>query len=289
MAAAKVYLNGEFLPLTEAKVPVMDRGFLFGDAVYEVIPCYGGRPFRLDQHLQRLAGSLQGIGMKPPLSFGQWHHIIDQLTRQLGKDDQSIYLQITRGSSGRREHQIPVGIEPTVFAMTEPVSYPDPGSRAQGIAATTHDDLRWHRCDIKATTLLANILLRQEARNQGAAEVILVRNGEATEGAASNLFMVSRGIIITPPESTHLLPGVTRNLVLELAQKWQLPFEERTIPLADLQAADEIWITSSSQEVAAVVRLDGKPVGNGAPGPIYLQISRYYADYKSLLQRGAAE
>ncbi|AKH21334.1 D-amino acid aminotransferase [Sedimenticola thiotaurini] len=282
----EIYLNGRFLPPDEGKISVMDRGFLFGDGVYEVIPCYAGRLFRLEHHLQRLDNSLHGIRMPNPLDRAQWQAILERLIAQLPGADQSIYLQITRGSSGRREHAIPSGIEPTVFAMTQPAVYPDATTLATGIKAITLDDTRWKHCDIKAITLLANVLLRSEAKDRGAAEAILIRDGFAIEGAASNLFIVQAGQIITPPKSDHLLPGITRDLVLELAQQHQLPCRESPISRQMLDRADEVWVTSSSKEVTAVVELDGHPVGNGRPGPIYGRMARFYSDYKALLQTG---
>lgn len=281
-----VYLNGDFLPPGEARIPVMDRGFLFGDGVYEVIPCYGGRLFRLEHHLQRLDNSLHAIRMDNPLDRKAWQSILEQLTGQLPGSDQSVYLQVTRGSSGQRDHAIPTGITPTVFAMTQPAIYPDATTLAQGIKAVTLTDNRWGRCDIKAITLLANVLLRSEANDRDAAEAILIRDGKAIEGAASNLFIVQAGVIITPPKSPQLLPGITRDLVLELAQTHGMPWREQEISEAMLEAADEIWVTSSTKEVMAVVTLNGRAVGNGVPGPIYARMAGLYGDYKAQLQAG---
>lgn len=281
-----VYLNGDFLPPGEARIPVMDRGFLFGDGVYEVIPCYGGRLFRLEHHLQRLDNSLHAIRMDNPLDRKAWQSILEQLTGQLPGSDQSVYLQVTRGSSGQRDHAIPTGITPTVFAMTQPAIYPDATTLAQGIKAVTLTDNRWGRCDIKAITLLANVLLRSEANDRDAAEAILIRDGKAIEGAASNLFIVQAGVIITPPKSPQLLPGITRDLVLELAQSHGMPWREQEISEAMLEAADEIWVTSSTKEVMAVVTLNGRAVGNGVPGPIYARMAGLYGDYKAQLQAG---
>ncbi len=282
----EIYLNGQFLPPEEARISVMDRGFLFGDGVYEVVPCYAGRLFRLEHHLQRLDNSLRGIRMENPLDRPQWQALLERLIAQLPGADQSIYLQITRGSSGRREHAIPSGIEPTVFVMTQPAIYPDAATLATGIKAVTLPDNRWERCNIKAITLLANVLLRSEAKDRGAAEAILIRDGFATEGAASNLFIVQSGEIITPPKSDHLLPGITRDLVLELAQQHAQPYTEKEISRQMLDDADEVWITSSTKEVMAVVELDGRPVGNGKPGPIYSRMAGFYSEYKALLQAG---
>ena len=279
-----VYLNGQFLPPDQARISVMDRGFLFGDGVYEVIPCYGGRLFRLQHHLQRLDNSLRAIRMHNPLTHDQWLALLEKLVRQLPGADQSVYLQVTRGSTGQRDQAIPARVAPTLFCMTQPAVYPAPETLARGVNAVTRPDTRWQRCDIKAITLLANLLLRGEATELGAAEAILIRDGNALEGAASNLFMVRNGTITTPPKSAHLLPGITRDLVIELAAAHHLPFREADIPVAELQQAEEIWITSSSKEVTSVVALDGQPVGNGTPGPIYRRMAGLYRDYKRRLQ-----
>ena len=262
----------------------MDRGFLFGDGVYEVIPCYAGRLFRLHHHLQRLDSSLQAIRMRNPLPHDEWRQLLERLVAQLAGQDQSVYLQVTRGSTGQRDQAIPTGVTPTLFCMTQPATYPDPETLARGVSAVTRPDIRWQRCDIKAITLLANVLMRSEAADLGAAEAILIRDGNALEGAASNLFMVHDGAIITPPKGAHLLPGITRDLVIELAADHQLPYREADIPAAELQQAEEIWITSSSREVTAVVELDGRPVANGKPGPIYRRMAALYAAYKQRLQ-----
>lgn len=285
----KVYLNGEFLPAEEAHISVMDRGFLFGDGVYEVIPCYGGRLFRLAHHLERLEHSLQGIRMANPLSHPAWQEILERLIEQLPGEDQSVYLQVTRGASSKRDHAIPEGIEPTIFIMTSPAVYADPAKIGSGVAAITLQDNRWHRCNIKAITLLANVLLRSDAVDQGAAEAILIRDGNAMEGAASNLFIIADGVIITPPKSEHLLPGITRDLILELASTNDTPFNEAEISEQRLKDADEIWLTSSTKEIMPVIELDGVRVGNGKPGPIFLKMSGLYADYKSRLQAGTVE
>lgn len=279
-----VYLNGRFLPPAQARVSVLDRGFLFGDGVYEVIPCYAGRLFRLQHHLQRLDNSLQAIRMQNPLSHVGWQTILGKLVQQLPGSDQSVYLQVTRGTSGRRDHAIPADITPTLFCMTQPAIYPDKRTLTHGISAVTLADTRWQRCDIKAITLLANVLLRGEASDRGAAEAILVRDGMASEGTASNLFMVQDGVIITPPKSDRLLPGITRDLVIELALQHSLPYWERDIRAEELAQAQEIWVTSSSKEVTAVVELDGQPVANGVPGPIYKKMAALYGNYKRRLQ-----
>lgn len=273
-----VYLNGEYLPLTEAKVSVLDRGFLFGDGVYEVIPVYGGRPFRLDEHLRRLDNSLRGIRMTNPLSDDRWAHIFDRLIA--GTHDQYLYLQVTRGAAPKRDHVIPDEVNPTVFVMCSPIA-PIP---SRGICAVTLDDIRWQWCHIKAITLLANVLLRQEAVDRGAAEAILVRDGWITEGAASNVFAVIDGVLTTPPKGNDLLPGITRDLVLELALENDVPAVERRIRLNELKGAAEIWLTSSTREILPVIELDGIPVGNGEPGPLWPRMQAVYQAYKQRLR-----
>ena len=280
-----VYLDGQFLPLESARVSVMDRGFLFGDGVYEVIPAYGGRLFRLHEHLARLDNSLKEIRITPPLRAEEWGQILSELTSQLPGQDQSVYLQVTRGPSGERNHNIPDAVTPTIFAMTTPLGPPDPDMAVRGIAAITLDDIRWRLCNIKAITLLANVLLKDEARQRGAVEAILIREGRATEGAASNLFVIEDGMIATPPKSRYLLPGITRDLVLELARDAEIPFREEEITADRLSSADEIWLTSSTREIMPVTRLDGHPVGKGIPGPMYQTLNRLYAGYKERIKR----
>ena len=283
--ATKVYLNGRLVPRAEACVPVMDRGFLFGDSVYEVIPVYGGRLFRLEHHLDRLDGSLGAIRMANPLSHEAWRAALLELVGQRPGEDQSVYLQVTRGAAEKRDHAIPYGVTPTVFAMATPLAPIDPAVAAEGIAAITLDDLRWQRCDIKATTLLANVLARQIAKERGAIEAILVRDGLALEGAASNLFVFASGRLATPPKSPLLLPGITRDLVIELAQADHVQLSEADIPVSALATADEIWLTSSTREVMPVTRLDGKPVGAGRPGPVWRRMNELYQAYKARLRQ----
>ncbi|HYE34861.1 D-amino acid aminotransferase [Methylocaldum sp.] len=273
-----VYLNGDYLPVGEAKVSVLDRGFLFGDGVYEVVPVYGGRPFRLDEHLRRLDGSLHGIRMANPLPDDRWAEIFNRLIN--GEHDQYIYLQVTRGAAPKRDHAIPADVKPTVFVMCSAIA-PIPIS---GVCAVTVDDIRWRWCHIKAITLLANVLLRQEAVDRNAAEAILVRDGWVTEGAASNVFAVIDGVLTTPPKGNDLLPGITRDLVLELAQENGVPAVERRISLDDLKRAPEIWLTSSTREILPVIELDGVAVGQGEPGPLWPRMQAIYQAYKQRLR-----
>jgi D-alanine transaminase len=277
-----VYLNGEFLPLDQAKIPVLDRGFLFGDGVYEVIPVYGGQPLRLTEHLRRLDRSLSAILIESPLTDEIWAEIIDRLID--GSDDQQIYIQVTRGVQPKRDHAIPQSVAPTVFAMASKIA-PIPSG---GIKAVTVTDIRWDRCDIKAITLLSNVLLRQEAISRGAAEAVIIRNGLALEGAASNLFIVKDKVIITPPKGETILPGITRDLVLEIAQAAGFTTTERPISVPELRTADEIWFTSSTREILSVTELDDTPVSNGQPGPIWRAVLAAYQEYKQRLREGTA-
>lgn len=286
----QVYLNGRFMPLSEATVSVMDRGFLFGDGVYEVIPAYGGRPLRLAHHLARLDGSLAGVRLANPLSTTDWSGILAKLIEPFPKtQDVSVYIQITRGTAPKRDHAFSPGGEPTVFAMATPIA-PLPAAWLQeGVAAITLDDPRWHLCHLKAITLLANVLLRQAAVDAGAVEAILVRNGQVTEGAASNLFVCLEGWLVTPPKSPLLLPGITRDLVLELAERYGIPWREETLSFEQLRSASEVWLTSSTREILPVTRLDGQPVGEGTPGPIWRRLWVLYQAYKDRLRQGDGE
>ncbi len=283
----EVYLNGEFMPLEEARVPVMDRGFLFGDGVYEVIPVYAGRPFRLTQHLDRLDNSLHSIRMENPLQRDAWEGIFQRLTSPTptptptSELDQLIYLQVTRGLDPARNHLFPQGSEPTVFVMTWNAKPRDPSIAEHGIAAISLEDNRWHRCDIKAIALLGNVLLRQQAEDAGAGESILIRDGLLTEGSSTNPFLVKDGEILTPPKSNQVLPGVTRDLVLELVRREGVPCAERDIAAGELKTADEIWISSSSREVQPVTRLDGVPVGEGVPGAMWKRLDALFQAYKA--------
>jgi D-alanine transaminase len=289
-----VYLNGNFEPLEEARISVMDRGFLFGDGVYEVIPAYGGRLFRLEPHLDRLQDSLDGIRLGNPLGREAWREVLEELLRRNRdpadpRDDQSLYLQVTRGVAMKRDHAFPIPERPTVMAMSTPIPPPSPELARHGVQAVRLADTRWQQCHIKAITLLANALLRQEALDAGAVEAILVRDGLANEGAASNLFLVSDGVLRTPPKSAKLLPGITRDLVLELARRHDIPCREEDIPAGDLDRAEELWLTSSTREILPVTRLDGKAVGTGTPGPLWQRMTRLYQDYKDAVRSGSAE
>ncbi|MEA3303989.1 MAG: D-amino acid aminotransferase [Pseudomonadota bacterium] len=283
-----VYLNGGFVPVEQAKISVTDRGFLFGDGVYEVIPVYGGHLFKLQHHLQRLHNSLQGIHMDDPHTYDEWKQILTQLTAQLGRADQAVYLQVTRGCTDVRDHAWPADIEPTIYARTKLLTPPSSQQKRQGIHAVTLDDPRWQHCNIKAITLLANVLARHEAADAGAQEAIFIRDGLATEGAISNLFIVKDKLLITPPQSDSLLPGITREIVLELAKLNGIPCAEASISSADLRTADEIWMSSSTREVLPVLQLNGEPVGNGVAGEAWERMNTLYEACKQKLRKGEA-
>jgi D-alanine transaminase len=285
---SSVYLNGKFLPLAEAKVSVLDRGFIFGDSIYEVVPVYGGRLFRLAHHLQRLDRSLAAIHLTNPLNHPQWQQLLEELVERNGGGEQSLYLQLTRGVA-ERDHAIPQDPTPTVFAMSKPVQAVDVRQLRQGMRAITVADIRWQLCHIKATTLLPNILLRQQAVEAGADEAIMLRDTEVTEGSASNIFVIKGGIVTTPPKGQLLLPGITRDLVVELCRRHGIPCEERPIDAEALGEADEIWLTSSTREIMPVIELNQQPLGKGRPGPVWEQVIRHYQAYKQAFREGKEE
>lgn len=275
----QVYLNGTFLPPAQAQVSAFDRGFVFGDGVYEVIPVFGGRLFRLPHHLTRLDNSLREIRMTNPLPAAEWQRVFERLVEIQGGGELSIYLQVTRGVAPR-DHAFPPNLTPTVFAYATPLKYPPAEQVERGIAAITAPDIRWLRCDIKAIALLPNAMLRSQAFDANAAEAVLLRDGFMTEGAASNIFVVRGGRLMTPPKGPLILPGVTRDLVLELARAHGVPCAEAAVSESALRSADEIWMTSSTKEILAITRLDGKPVGNGKPGPLHARLLALYKEYK---------
>ena len=285
---SNVYLNGSFLPQEQAMVPVMDRGFLFGDGIYEVIPVYGKRLFRLTEHLQRLDRSLSAIGIANPHDEADWQAILEELIAGVPGDELSVYLQVTRGVGSARDHRISPDLVPTVFASASPAHPPDAEHQQQGIRCITTDDIRWSRCDIKAITLLPAVLLRQQASEAGAQEALLVRDGQVTEGSVSNVFMVHNDTLVTPPNSHLLLPGVTRGLVLELAAEAGMTIEQRAIPVAELFEADELWISGSLKEILNVVEVDDRTIGDGRPGRHYQALMQHYHAFKNRFREGRA-
>lgn len=283
------HLNGTFLPLDDARISPLDRGFLFGDGIYEVIPCYNGQLFRLGQHLQRLQRSLEAIQLANPHSDAEWSALLAELVARNGGGHQSVYLQITRGTGRSRDAVFPADCPATVFACCRPLPDPDRHSpdTESGIRATLCNDIRWQRCDIKSTSLLASLLLREQARQSGCDEAILVRSGWVTEGTTSNVFVVCEGEILTPSAGHSILGGITRDLVIELASQHGLPLQETFIDPRLLQSADEIWITSSIRGVRPVISLDGQPVGTGQPGPLWRKMADYYAQFRRAFMKQA--
>lgn len=285
----RAYLDGHFLPLHEARISPMDRGFLYADGVYEVIPVYSRFPFRLEEHLRRLQNSLDGIRLANPHSLEEWHSKILQLIAETEFDDQALYIQITRGADTRRDACFPENVPQTVFMFSAPLVAPTPEQRESGVRALTAPDIRWLRCDLKSVSLLANVLTRQLSADAGATETIMLRDGFLTEGSASNVFIVKDGVILSPPKDHLILPGITYDVVLELAEKHEAAHEVRRIGEAELRAADEIWITSSSKEVLAITALDNTPVGKdgwrGRPGPVTCQMYAWFCEFKEQVMR----
>ena len=283
-----VFLNGTFLPLEEARIPVLDRGFIFGDGVYELVPVYSRVPFRLEEHLARLERSLAAVRIRNPYSRGEWRDIILQLVAKQGFEDQGVYFQVTRGVA-KRDHAFPKDSVPTVFIMSNPLVTPPQELVDRGAAALSAVDERWRRCDIKSISLIGNCLLRQVSADAGAAETILFRDGRLTEASASNVFVVKGGVILSPPKSNLILPGITYDVIAEIAQAAGLPLEYRDLGEAEVRGADEIWVTSSSKEVLAIVTLDGKPVADGKPGPVFRRVHALYQEFKQKVMRAGKE
>jgi D-alanine transaminase len=266
------WLNGEFVPLAAARISPLDRGFLFADGVYEVVPVHRGRPFRLRQHLERLERSLAEVRMRNPLSRLGWTDVTERLVQAAGERELLVYMQVTRGTEFGRNHLFPAAdIAPTGFAFVSPYPPPSRATLELGLAGTLLEDTRWARCDIKSIALLANVLLRQEAQERGAAEAILVRDGHVTEGSSSTVFIVRDGRLVTPPQDCSILPGTSRDAVLELAAGW-LTTEIRKFTVEELRAASEVWIASAGRGVLPVTTVDGAAIGTGRPGPLWQQM-----------------
>ena len=284
--ADPVYLNGRFLPLAEAGISPLDRGFLYGDGVYEVIPVYSRRTFRIDEHIQRLQATLDGIKLANPLTADGWKAVVLKLIETAPWDDQSIYLQVTRGADNKRDHAFPpASVPPTAFAFASPLVTTSAEVRAKGVAAITVADQRWARCDLKVISLLANVLARQQAVEQGCAEALLIRDGCMKEGAASNIFIVKDGVLLAPPKTQLMMPGITYDVILELAESHGQAVKIGEIEETELRAADEVWMTSSTKEILAITTLDGVPVGTGQPGPLGEQMWQWYQDFKNTVMR----
>jgi D-alanine transaminase len=270
-ATQTVYLNGGFLPLADAKISVLDRGFIYGDGVYEVVPVYGRRPFRMPQHLRRLQYSLDGIRLANPHPVATWEGLIGDLIERQPFADQAVYLQVTRGVA-KRDHAFPQGIAPTVFMMSNPLVLPTREQIEYGVAVVTAQDNRWLRCDLKTTSLLGNVLMRQLAVDRGAVETVMFRDGHLTEASASNVLIVRDGIVIAPPKDNLILPGITYDAALEVARDAGVPLEVRAVTHAEAMGADEMWLSSSTKEVLAVTTIDGRPLHGGQPGPVFRRV-----------------
>ena len=281
-----IYLNGRYMPVELAQVSVLDRGFIFGDGVYEVIPVYDRKAFRLAEHLSRLQHSLDGIKLPNPHSDSEWTQIVEHIIEKNAGEDQYLYLHITRGVA-ERDHAFPKPpVAPTVFVLSKILKTPPPELLQQGVSCISATDNRWLRCDIKAISLLPNVLLRQMAVEAGCAETILFRDDAfLTEGAASNIFVVKNGTLFAPPKDNLMLPGITYDVVLEIAAANHIPCEVKRISKAEVFGADELLLTSSTKEVLAITHLDGKPIGSGKPGAMYDRLFGLYQDYKREVMR----
>lgn len=278
------YLDGAWLPLADARISPLDRGFLFADGVYEVVPVHRGRPFRLREHLQRLDDSLRAIHVANPHDMQGWADMLGRLAAEAGSRELLLYLQVTRGAEAGRNHLLQKDVTPTVFAFASEYPAPSPTVLEQGLRAVTLEDIRWDRCDIKSIALLGNILLRQEAADRGADEALLVRDGRLLEGSSCSVFLCAGGTLVTPPNSHRILPGTSRDAVLDLADGW-LPRLVADIDARDVRSCDELWISSAGRGVLPVTVVDDEPVGTGRPGPLweamYSRLQRHLDDIAS--------
>lgn len=274
-----VYLNGAYMPIEDAKISPLDRGFIFGDGVYEVIPYYAGKGLRAKEHLLRLQRSMDELYLANPYSLDEWESIIHRLIEQNGGGNVGVYIQVTRGVA-KRDFPPPAGITPTVFLMVNPLATPKPEIYERGISAVSLDDSRWMRCHVKSTALLGAVLLKHEGTLAGGDEAVMFRDGYLTESTASNIAAVKSGVILCPPMDNLILGGITYELMIELARKNKLPLEVRRVKRLEVLQADELWIMSSTKEVVPIVTLDGKPIGTGTPGPMFKKMYQLFQDYK---------
>lgn len=279
------YLNGDYLPLRDARISPLDRGFLYADGVYEVMPVYGGHPFRYVQHCARLSRSMHEIRQRDPFSAAQWRSLVGELISRNGGGEQYVYIQVSRGAEYGRNHAPLPDIAPTVFAFCAPWPVTTPQQLAQGIACVSAQDTRWARCDIKSVSLLANVLLRQLACDAGAQETILLRDGMMMEASASTAHIVLGGVVITPPDSQRILPGTTRSVVEELLDSLGVARATRPVTESELRSAEEVWLAAATRELSAVTRLDGVAVGSGVPGPLWQRLRRAFDELKARVAR----
>lgn len=280
-----VYLNGAYMPLEDAKIPVLDRGFIYGDGVYELVPVYAREPFRLRQHLARLQHSLEGIRLANPHPDAQWEGIIRRIIAEQPFDDQGVYFQITRGVA-KRDHAFPAGVAPTVFMMSNPLPTPTAAQIERGVAVVTAEDNRWRRCDLKTISLLGNVLMRQLAADAGAVETVMFRDGYLTEASSSNVLVVIDGVINAPPKDNLILPGITYDAAIEFAREGGMPFAIRPVTQDEAMAASEMWLSSSTKEVLAITTVDGAPFASGMPGPVFRRMHALYQQHKPAARHG---
>ncbi|MFZ9994499.1 MAG: D-amino acid aminotransferase [Steroidobacteraceae bacterium] len=279
------FLDGEWPALRDARISPLDRSFLFADGVYEVIPVFSGRPFRFPEHLQRLANSLTAIRMTDPFDRAGWRNLIRELLERNARTqgDSYVYIQVSRGAEWGRNHAPLPAVPPLVFAFCSPFPAPNEELMARGSACITAEDIRWNRCDIKSVSLLGNVLLRQQSIDVGAQETILLHEGMLREASACTVHVVRGGCVLTPPNSQHILPGMTRSVVEELADDLGIPRESRPVTEQELRSADEIWLASSTRNVTAVTQLDGQAVGRGVPGPVWEKMWQGFQDLQQRL------
>lgn len=277
------HFNGQLLPLEQIAISPLDRGFIFGDGVYEVIPVYEGVMMRGREHFERLQRSMDEIQLRNPHTTDEWLRLVGDLLKH-HPGNQSVYIQVTRGVPPKRDHVIPKGVKPTVFMMCQPLASPSREAVENGVACVTSRDFRWEKCHVKSTSLLGNVLARQISADVGATETILLRNGFVTEASSSNVFVVKDGVVAAAPQDNLILLGITYDLLTKLAAEGAVKLEVRPIPEAELRGADEVWLSSSTKEVLAVTTLDGKPVGGGKPGPVFRRMHALFQDYKAKLR-----
>jgi len=277
------YLNGEYQPLHQARISPLDRGFLFADSVYEVLPVVAGRMYRFREHFDRLERSLREVRIRSPHTHAEWLALLQELIARNGAEDMYVYVQVTRGMEFGRNHTFPVPeAKPTVFAMASPLPALTDDVRENGIVAITVEDFRWGRCDIKATGLLANVLMKQQAADAGAQEAIIVHQGEILEGSSTSIFLVTGDAVSTPPNSHRILPGTTRDAAVELMSNL-LPVEIRRLGVEELRHVDEVWIAAATRDVIPVTQIDGRPIGNGKPGPRWQKVYRAFVESRQAL------
>ncbi len=282
------YINGEYVAPEDARISAFDRGLIFGDGIYEVVPIYAGQAFRWEEHLARLNRNLDTVAIPRPHTPQEWNQLVAKLLAPATGTDHYLYIQVTRGVAPRN-HVFPDAIQPTVFAYVQKMAPVATAALNEGVAVITIPDFRWHRCDIKTTSLIANVWLRQQAKERGATEAILVRDGMVTEGAATNVFAVMDGIVRTAPQSPDLLPGITRDLVVELMQRHGVEYEQRAFTERQMIDADEVWMTSSTNEVIPVGRINDKVVADGRPGPEFRRVYDLFQQFKAQCRAAAKQ